>query len=260
MEDKEYFFISGLPRSGSTLLSSLLQQNSDMYIEGNSGVCQLMWDLKASSENNCGEQIKSNNKENAINELISLIPNVYYNKVDKPIVFDKCRSWTLSSNYSLIENYITKKPKIIVLIRPIIEIIKSFEFLHKKNNIDLDISNFLIDWSEPVVRSYYGILDVIENHKENCMFITYDTLVSNTKYVMDEIYSFLEITHFNHDFNNININLNENSEIYGLNNLHYVSNTISKSKYDILLPDDIIEKYNNLDNILFDNLNKIKLF
>ena len=158
------------------------------------------------------------------------------------------------------KNYITKTPKIIVLIRPIIEVIKSFEFLHKKNNIDLDISNFLIDWSEPVVRSYYGILDVIENNKENCMFITYDTLVSNTKYIMDEIYSFLEITHFNHDFNNININLNENNEIYGLNNLHYVSNTISKSKYDILLPDDIIEKCNNLDNILFDNLKKIKLF
>ena len=190
------------------------------------------------------------------------ISNVLKNS-KKPIIILGESFFDLKSSqniFYLIKNYITKTPKIIVLIRPIIEVIKSFEFLHKKNNIDLDISNFLIDWSEPVVRSYYGILDVIENNKENCMFITYDTLVSNTKYVMDEIYSFLEITHFNHDFNNININLNENNEIYGLNSLHYVSNTISKSKCDILLPDDIIEKCNNLDNILFDNLKKIKLF
>jgi len=260
MTNKKYFFISGLPRSGSTLLSSLLYQNNDIHIEGNSGVCQLMWDLKFSSENNCGEQIKSNNKENVINDLISLVPNVYYNKVNKPIIFDKCRSWTLLSNYSLIENYITKKPKIIVLIRPIIEVVKSFEFLHKKNNIDLDISNFLVDWSEPIVKSYYGILDAIENHKENCMFITYNTLVSNTKYVMEELYSFLDITKYNHNFDDIKPILSENIDIYGLDGLHYVNNKIAKSKYDVYLPNDIIEKCNNLDKNLFDNLKKIKLF
>ena len=46
--------LSGLPRTGSTLLSAILYQNPKIHAEGNSGLCQLMWDLEVSCKHNCG--------------------------------------------------------------------------------------------------------------------------------------------------------------------------------------------------------------
>jgi sulfotransferase len=125
MDKKQYYFLSGLPRSGSTLLSSLLSQNDDIYAGGNSPVCQLMWDMQVSVNTTSSQQILANNKLDIANNLISNIPNLYYKDVNQNIIVDKCRSWTLNENINIIKNFITKKPKIIILIRPIDEIINT---------------------------------------------------------------------------------------------------------------------------------------
>jgi len=61
---KKFFFISGLPRTGSTLLSSILYQNPLIHAEGNSALCQLMWDNYISCLCNSKEQLIANNKLN----------------------------------------------------------------------------------------------------------------------------------------------------------------------------------------------------
>jgi len=47
----QFVCLSGLPRSGSTLLSAILSQNPLIHAEGNSAVCQLMWDMQMSCFN-----------------------------------------------------------------------------------------------------------------------------------------------------------------------------------------------------------------
>ena len=47
MIDK-FIGLSGLPRSGATLLSAILDQNPEIHAEGSSAVCQLMWDVHKS--------------------------------------------------------------------------------------------------------------------------------------------------------------------------------------------------------------------
>ena len=52
---KTFFFISGLPRSGSTLLSSILKQNPDFYADISSpveGLCTTSIDLLTGCESN----------------------------------------------------------------------------------------------------------------------------------------------------------------------------------------------------------------
>ena len=52
---KQYYFISGLPRSGSTLLSAILKQNLEFYADISSPVESLVQssiDLITDSENN----------------------------------------------------------------------------------------------------------------------------------------------------------------------------------------------------------------
>jgi sulfotransferase len=45
---KKYAFLSGLPRSGSTLLGSLLNQNPEVHSGPNSPICGMMWHLEQS--------------------------------------------------------------------------------------------------------------------------------------------------------------------------------------------------------------------
>ena len=48
MTDRQFYFISGLPRTGTTALCAVLSQNPDIYAGPNSPVCQLMWDTHTS--------------------------------------------------------------------------------------------------------------------------------------------------------------------------------------------------------------------
>jgi sulfotransferase len=124
---EQFVCLSGLPRSGSTLLSAILSQNPKIHSEGNSAVCQLMWDMQQSCLNNCKEQLSANKREDTAKDLIKSIPEIYYNNIDEneKIIVDKCRSWTIPENVNLLKEYVDKDIKIIVLERPILNIINS---------------------------------------------------------------------------------------------------------------------------------------
>ena len=80
---EQFVCLSGLPRSGSTLLSAILSQNPDIHAEGNSAVCQLMWDINKSCETTASEQLKANYREKTINDMVLSIPNTYYKNISK---------------------------------------------------------------------------------------------------------------------------------------------------------------------------------
>lgn len=244
----KFIALSGLPRSGSTLLSAILSQNPDIHAEGNSAVCQLMWDMQESCNHGAKEQIAASNKFNVVNELIRAIPHIYYNNINKPIVIDKCRSWTLPDNINMLYTYISKKPKVIVLERPLIDIVKSFVALRLKNNWKGDPEDGLLDeWSEPIIRSFNGLKWAKENNNGEFIFIKYDDLINDTKNEINHIYEFCELDLFEHNLNNI-INKNpENDEVYGLIGQHDIRPIISKRHLDVKLSNNIINKCKTLD-------------
>ena len=245
---KKYIGLSGLPRSGSTLLSSILSQNPDIHAEGNSAVCQLMWDMQQSCNGNAQQQLLANNRNKTSKDLISSIPGIYYKNVKTSIIIDKCRSWTLSDNINMFYNYIDSKPKVIVLERPIIDIVKSFVNLRKNNNWQGNLEKGLLDdWSEPIVRSLNGVKWAKENNKGEFLFIQYDDLLHNTKSTINKIYEFCKLESFEHDFNNIINKHQENDEVYGMLGQHDIRPTISKRKLNVTLSNEIIKKCKYLE-------------
>ena len=220
--------LSGLPRAGSTVLSSILSQNPLIYAEGNSAVCQLMWDMQASCEINSSEQLLASNRFEVQQNLISAIPGIYYGHVTKPIVLDKCRSWTMPSNMVMLREYITNEPKVIVLTRPIQDIIESFKLLYAQNNKPFQESMFRQKGSEPLMRSCDGVDFAKANNTGEFLFIDYDDLVSDTNKELERIYSFLEMDIFQHDLQNIVNFYPENDSVYGLLGMHTIRNTISR--------------------------------
>ena len=67
--NKTYHFLAGLPRSGNTLLSAILNQNPDIYSTPLSPLPTFMWDFANSANNS--EQV-NRNVENKIKTEIFL--------------------------------------------------------------------------------------------------------------------------------------------------------------------------------------------
>tara|TARA_R110000868_G_C10827607_1_gene759115 strand:+ start:102 stop:851 length:750 start_codon:yes stop_codon:yes gene_type:complete len=245
----KFIGLSGLPRTGSTLLSAILDQNPDIHAEGNSAVCQLMWNTQQSCDSNCNEQLLANNRLNTKHDIVSAIPNIYYKDITSSVVIDKCRSWTLPDNMNMFANYIDPKPKVIVLERPIIDIVKSFVSLRKANNYKGNLEEGLLDdYSEPIIRSLNGIKWAKSINKGEFLFIQYDDLVDKTNEILKEVYKFLELPVFEHNLAKILNNHQENDLIDGLYlGQHDVRQNIGRRKLDVKLSDATLKRCIELD-------------
>lgn len=213
--------LSGLPRTGSTLLSAILSQNPEIHAEGNSAVCQLMWDMQVSCETSSSEQLLANGRVTDQDALVSSIPAIYYRHVRSTHIVDKCRSWTLPANMQMIRRYITDDPKVIVLTRPVDEIVDSFVRLREANGWQGDPKAGLLDpESEPIMRSLMGVEIAKASNTGEFLFVEYADLISDPQSQIDRIYDFCKWEPFSHDYDNV-VNLHpEDDSVYGLAGMH----------------------------------------
>lgn len=236
MNKKQFFFIAGLPRSGSTLLSNILGQNPEIRAEGNSALPTLMWESQITCDVSALEQVMANRKFPALkNKLLSELPYIYYADAREPIIFDKCRRWCSIENMHMIKQHITENPKVVVLVRPIDEIVKSFIHLHRVNNKPYNPINDLFDRQKNgiLIDSIYSVRDAINMGGESFLFVKYSDFVADPKQTLDKIYEFCAIKPFKHVFDNIEDRNLEDDAVYGLVGMHSIRPSIAKSSYDV---------------------------
>ena len=89
--------MSGLPRSGSSLLSALFNQNPRFYCGPSSPICSVILGIEDHLKTD--ELYTAWPKENFKDGIISSVLPSYYSDIDKPIVIDKNRSWTRRIGY-----------------------------------------------------------------------------------------------------------------------------------------------------------------
>ena len=249
---EQFVCLSGLPRAGSTLLSAILSQNPLIHAEGNSAVCQLMWDMQQSCLTSSKEQLVANGREKTtVHDLISQIPSIYYKNISEKIVVDKCRSWTIPANIDMLRKYIDKKYKIIVLERSITDIVKSFVKLYKKNGSHDIESKLIIPNSEPIMRSISGINWAKKNNfNNNYLFINYEDLINNTKETIEKIYVFCGWTSFTHNFTDVECKYPEDDSVYGLKGMHKIYHKVTRRENTVILSDKTIEHCAKIDKLM----------
>lgn len=235
-------FLSGLPRTGSTLLTSILSQNPALHTGGNSALCQLMWDMQVS----CWNTQQLQNRPDVQEKLLTFIPKVFYQGVSGNII-DKCRSWTMPANLELIYKYITKSPKIIVMMRPIVDIVKSLVLVRGTNGWTNPEEGLLDDGSEPIMRSLDGIKYAKSIDSGQFLYIWYDDLVDNPKQVIENIYDFCGWEKFEHRFNNIENLTPERDDLLGLFGLHDVRPELNRRDVRVKLSNGLYKKAVQLD-------------
>jgi len=252
---KQFVFLSGLPRTGSTLLSAILSQNPDIHTEGNSALCQILWDAHISCTQNATEQLKANKRSQTPHDIVSQIPHLYYKNSDCSFVVDKCRAWTLPGNVEILKTYVSKDYKVIVLERPVVEVVKSFMRVHQANPLTFNIKyieELIAQNSEVVMKTLSGIVWAKQNNENNnFLFISYDEITTKTEETIKKIYDFCGWEYFKHDFTNVVMKFPEDDySAYGLKNLHEVRPKVEKQNYEVVLPKEIEEKCLQIDKFM----------
>ena len=81
------------------------------------------------------------------------------------------------------------------------------------------------------------------------MLVEYDDLIDKPVNTMYNVYNFLGIPPHKHDFNNIVNEYLPHDSMLGLENLHVVKKSISKTSKDPkdVLSEYVIEKYSNME-------------
>lgn len=257
---KKIFFLSGLQRSGSTLLTCLLNQNRDIYSTPTSPLFNILSECGKTIDN-CYTQFTFD-KEDVTSNLVSGLLSSYYKNLSKKYIIDKNRGWVHSID--MLKKY-NISPKIVCTIRPIPEIISSFITLIKKsknqyNVVDKELrllnqqinitnrSNLIFERIIDIHRK--SIIENLEKNKENIHIITYDNLAFNTKETMESIYNFLDIPNYKHNFNQITNNFIEEKDLeWGFENLHSVRGQIKKisTPPEEVLGKELTEYYSQFD-------------
>ena len=217
-------FLSSLPRSGSTLLSSLLNQHPDVYASPTSNLCDTMGAAAKMWEENPTTKASGGEDEDII-RILQGIQNARYD-TDK-LVFDKSRGWAHPYIIKTMMR-VQREMKIISTVRPVSECLASFAKLIKPDNItDFckrgEAAQYLFSMYETIKNGY-------EEYPDNFLFIEYDDLVCNPQVQLNRITEFVGINSFVYDFDNIK-GIEEIDEIWGIDNLHKVRRKLSKRQY-----------------------------
>jgi sulfotransferase len=249
-----YFFISGLPRSGSTLLSAILKQNPTIYADIASPIHAMM---KASlftlttSENNFN--VDEIQRKNMLHGMIE----GYYHNIDRKNIFDSCRAWTASTN---LLKELFPNTKIICCVRDINWILDSFEKIYSKNSLYFNTSfdnesvqsvftrcdsHMDVKKHGTVIKPMYHLMEGLAANPEMIMLVEYTDLCKTPEELMIKIYKFLELPNFKHDFNNVEYKNEIFDSALNLKDLHTVKTKVEYKERPIILPKSIWDKYSN---------------
>jgi sulfotransferase len=263
---KNIHFMAGFPRSGSTLLTSIINQNPRIYATHKT---HLHPSVKAFvQENPNHESVQSGYLDEIYPQVVYEMAQGFYKHIDKPTIIDKNRDW--ATPYSIhLAKMISENTKIIFQTRPILEILASFVTLarnNKGNYIDQNMQNedfwsyyyrpiddARCDWlmksrSQIDVALFGYEISQRDEYKDIFHLIDYKDLCLDPQQELNKMYDFLGEERFSHQFEQIENNepLND-AFVFGVPSLHWV-----RSKIDVLSPkpedvlsDYVIEKYGN---------------
>ena len=238
---RKFAFLSGLPRTGSTVLGTLLSQHPSLYPTSTSIVRDL---TNTPYRFHLGESPFYNTKDinsPCWNIMRGIMTGAYQHVEEDKIVVEKDRGW--AGNISKLSKLIQDKPKIIATVRPVEEIITSFILLSKKIgrkskiddevralNRDMDNTNRArIIWEKYVYANWKTFKIGYEYDPSCFLLLNYEDITSHPQHVIDKISSFLEVDSFKVKTSGLYNPRPENDEVYGLPGLHQVREELKRT-------------------------------
>lgn len=259
---KTHYFISGLPRAGSTLLCNILAQNPKFYVSpATSGCHDVLFNIRNQWDRLIEHQAEGVNYDQLRRVMVASL-DAYHN-TDKTTVIDKGRGWL-----SLMEmmEFIKGGPvKVIVPVRDVCEILASFEVLWRKSTGMTQWAFEQADYfkaqtvegrcdiwagnGQPVGLAYNRVKDALSRgYGKSMLFVEFDDLTRDPASAMRKIYDFLGEDSFEHNFANVEQVTKEDDvnvhRIPGLHSIRPVVSPVPKRAMEVLGP-ALVQKYAN---------------
>ena len=257
----KYYFLSGIPRAGNTILSSILNQNKDIGVSANSIVAETLYKLDEWKKSDVAFNNFPDEKSYEC-MMASILPS-YYSQWNQTYIIDR-GTWGTPDNFSLLQRFCPNSIKIVCLVRDIEDVFRSWIDWSNRNpdNYINRITNngsieekfdYLFHPHNQIVKSILSVYTLMQRdpNGENHIIVDYDDIINDPKKEIDKIYQFLDIPSYTHNFKKIkqfkinNVNYDDSSLGRDLHTLH--SNSISKRSYHIDVPQHLINKCKDLN-------------
>lgn len=251
-------FISGLPRSGSTLLSALLRQNPRFQASMSSGLATLI---------NGNLQLMSGHSElqwlideNARKRILRGVSDAYYAEESADLIFDTNRIWT--AKLPLIQE-LYPDAKMIACVRDVSWVMDSLEKIYRKNPFEVsklygvDSSratvysrvDFLGQQNNLVGMAWAGLKEAFYGEQADKMLVVdYNLLAQAPEKVLQLIYQFIDEPWYDgHDYENVQFKAETYDKSLGVTGLHDVAPKVEFKPRRSILPPDLFEKFQGMD-------------
>lgn len=256
---KDFFMLSGLPRSGSQVLCSMLNQHPKIFASTTSPLADLIG-LVGENWPIISQAVVDPNPNQYGNILSSIIQGTYKH-LKKPAIIDKNRLWPRF--VPLMKEALGKRPKIVCTVRSIPDIMASYILLIEKNKDKITfIDQDLIDngqiinnktrckllMEKYIGHPYTSLRMGYGNPDADLLFVEYTDVVNNGQETVNRITDFLGLERYNLDTKNLQP-MDENDQYHGgMDGLHHVRPTLSKASPppEEVIGRELVKLYTNM--------------
>ena len=233
-------FMSGVPRSGSTVLAAILNQNKQTHVSTTSGLVFAL-DALANvwhSQALLGENDKERTR---LSQTMCAVIEAFYEDVEEPVIIDKGRGWPIPTIMQAMSQVIGAKPKIIATVRSIPDCMASFVRVAKPDDLDEFIYSGVL--STHLKAAYISLQTGYEFAPECFCIVEYDDLIADPKSQLDRIHTFLELPDFEYDFTAIDGSSvqEDDEEMHGYEGMHDIQPVLAKQHNED--PKDVLTQH-----------------
>ena len=225
--EKQLHFMAGVPRSGSTVLAAILNQNKQTHVSTTSGLVFAL-DRVSSTWNSAGLLKAGESNHRKLIRSTQGIIEAFYEEFDAPVIIDRNRGWPIPEIMQAMPEVIGAKPKIIATVRSIPDCMASFVRIAKPD--DLDAFMELGHLSDHLKYSYVSLQRGYEFAPECFCIVEYDDLIADPKAQLGRIHAFLGLEDFEYNFEAIDGTSvqEDDEEMHGFAGMHDIKPVLAK--------------------------------
>jgi sulfotransferase len=263
MQDKHIYFVSGLPRSGSTVLMNVLGQNPQFHVTPTSGLIELFTTIHNSWHKFI--EFRAEGLEKVQPRIKDAVRGMLYGFFEKEfdvnkIIFDKSRGWL---QYIEELEYVLERPvRIIVCVRDPREIAASFEKVYRKrkndyrhsgeaNQAEVFVSGQTVEgrcnqWFAPggvAGIACNRVRDASRRMADRLIIFPYSYFTNRPTDSLNELHASLGLESFKYNFDDVKQITQEDDVWHGMS-LHRIGSKVEpkQADYQSYIPEEIIKQ------------------
>ena len=276
MKPKKFFYLAGLPRTGSTVLGEILNQNENIHVSPASPLSEIVSEVLAKWRQNTVTLKAYKHPEQLPNVWRGIREGMYQHR-SEPCIIDKSWAWHMNDAIDSTRNILGEEMKVICTVDNIADCLASFIMLIRTNpdyvsyiddylrnqRLQTNDANRCIAIMDPKIATSVGWC--YENLKQswqgknrkNLLLIERTDLVHSPAAVLQKIYDFLEIPELStwgdkqgHYFDRIEKEITEDDgAAYGIPNLQKLGPELRDRSWSAkeVLGNQLFFKYKRLE-------------